>query len=214
VAIVDTFVADLFLGNVAVIHRDQHAWHTTSLKFFSIREAIFLVLANNLPRFWIFDRDPYVLCRWAGIRVAGKCMVYGPLTVRPYGGCGNITIGEGTFLNVSTSFCVVYDVVRIGARVQVGPRVSFETMGHTLAYIPGKGRGRTSAPIVVEDEAWLGAGVTLLEGVTIGRGAVVAAGAVVTKDVPSYTLVGGVPARTIRPLGRPDASPQSEVAAE
>ena len=51
---------------------------------------------------------------------------------------------------------------------------------------------------VIEDDVWIGHGVTIMAGVCIGRGAIVAAGAVVTKDVPRYTLVGGVPAKLIR----------------
>jgi maltose O-acetyltransferase len=58
-----------------------------------------------------------------------------------------------------------------------------------------------SKPVVIEDDVWLAARVTVLKGVRIGRGAVVAAGAVVTKDVPPCTLVGGVPARIIKQIG-------------
>lgn len=53
------------------------------------------------------------------------------------------------------------------------------------------------APIVVKDHVWIGAHATVLKGVTIGEGAVVCAGAVVTKDVPPYAIVGGVPAKVI-----------------
>ena len=52
--------------------------------------------------------------------------------------------------------------------------------------------------IVVEDDVWIGHGATILSGVRIGQGAIIAAGAVVTKDVPPYAIVGGVPARTIK----------------
>ena len=53
------------------------------------------------------------------------------------------------------------------------------------------------APVVIEDEAWIGAGAIVLPGVTIGRGAIVGAGAVVTSSVAPFTIVGGVPARPI-----------------
>lgn len=52
--------------------------------------------------------------------------------------------------------------------------------------------------IVVEDDVWIGYGATILSGVRIGQGAVVAAGALVTKDVPAYAVVGGVPAKVIK----------------
>lgn len=52
--------------------------------------------------------------------------------------------------------------------------------------------------VIVESDVWLGCNVTLLSGVTVGRGAIVAAGAVVTKNVPPYSIVGGVPARVIK----------------
>ncbi len=53
-------------------------------------------------------------------------------------------------------------------------------------------------PIIIGSDVWIGARVIVMDGVTIGHGAVVAAGAVVTKDVPPYAIVGGVPAKVIR----------------
>lgn len=59
--------------------------------------------------------------------------------------------------------------------------------------------GHYNAPVVVEEDVWIGARVILLSGVTVGRGSIVAAGAVVTKDIPPYCIAGGVPAKVIRP---------------
>jgi len=59
-------------------------------------------------------------------------------------------------------------------------------------------QGRESRKVTIEDDVWVGHGAAILKGVTIGTGAVVGAGAVVTKDVPPYAVVGGVPARILR----------------
>lgn len=56
----------------------------------------------------------------------------------------------------------------------------------------------TSAPPLIGSDVWLGAGCIVLQGVSIGHGAIVAAGAVVTKDVPPYAIVGGVPAKVLK----------------
>ena len=52
--------------------------------------------------------------------------------------------------------------------------------------------------VIVEEDVWIGCNVTLLSGVTVGRGAIVAAGAVVNKDIPPYSIAGGVPAKFIK----------------
>jgi len=100
--------------------------------------------------------------------------------------------------------------VKIGTNVMMGPRVSLlaENHNHGRVDIPMKKQGVTRLRIVVEDDCWLGASSSLLAGVTIGKGSVVAAGAVVTKDVPPYAIVAGVPAKVIRIRHAPDKSPR------
>lgn len=163
-----------------------------------LRESLFLWAANRLPRIRTLEPRRYILLRLAGMEIQGPCLIWGPLTIRPIGGASGITVGAGSFLNTDVRFGGAQAGISIGRDVQVGPRVSFETSGHGLIYEPGRGRGFTSQPIVVEDEVWIGAGAIVLQGVTIGRGAVVSAGAVVREDVPPATVVGGVPARVLR----------------
>lgn len=163
-----------------------------------MRELIFLTLANNLPRIKFSDRVRFVFLRWAGIKINGKCTLWGPFSIRPLGGAKNIEIGEGTFINTDVRFGVPEDKVTIGKKVEVGPRVMFETVNHGLIYEPNKGRGAWTKPIYIEDEVWIGGGSIITQGVTIGKGAVVAAGSVVTKNVDAHTVVGGIPARFIK----------------
>jgi len=165
-----------------------------------VREAIFLTLANNLPRVRISDRIRWIFFRLAGVAIDGRCVIWGPMMIRPIGAARNIAIGAGTFINTNARFGVPKERVTLGNNVQIGPNVCFETVSHGLAYVSGKGRGDIVRPIAVEDEVWIGAGAIITGGVTIGRGAVVAAGAVVTRDVAPMTLVGGVPARLIREI--------------
>ncbi|RFA25156.1 hypothetical protein CAI21_19880 [Alkalilimnicola ehrlichii] len=63
---------------------------------------------------------------------------------------------------------------------------------------------RDVAPVIIEDDVWIGNNCIVLKGVRIGRGAIVGAGAVVTKDVPAYCIVGGNPARVLKRLPEPE----------
>lgn len=165
-----------------------------------MRELIFLTLANHLPRLGLCDSIRYLCYALAGMKIEGKCLLWGPMTIRPIGGVKNISIGRGSFINSNSRFGVPSAGVFIGRNVQIGPNVSFETVSHGLLYVEGKGRSDTFLPIFIEDEVWIGVGAIITGGVTIGKGAVVAAGAVVTRDVEALTVVGGVPARLIKAI--------------
>ena len=167
----------------------------------SVRESLLLWVANHLPRLHLFDRGRFVVLRLAGMDIRGRVRIWGPLMIRPIGAAARITIGQDSFVNTDVHFGLGEDGrVTIGHSVLIGPGTSFEAGTHGLTFVPGRGRSEMTSPIVVEDEAWIGIGATVLGGVTVGRGAVVAAGAVVTEDVPARAVVGGVPARVLRVL--------------
>ena len=111
---------------------------------------------------------------------------------------GRLEIGSRTFINSGVSICA-QESVTIGKNCAIG---NYTLIMDTDFHNPADHTQQSiSKPIVIEDDVWLAARVTVLKGVRIGRGAVVAAGAVVTKDVPPCTLVGGVPAKIIKQLG-------------
>ena len=113
---------------------------------------------------------------------------------RPFGrGSQPMIVGDHTIINRR---CTLdgRGGLRLGNYVSISPEVMLITSNH-LKDDPNF--GVEDKPIVIEDYAWVGSRATVLPGVTIGKGAVVAAGAVVTKDVPAYAVVGGVPAKVI-----------------
>ncbi len=113
---------------------------------------------------------------------------------------GRLTIGDNTRLN--GPIISVSNEVRIGKNCRISPQVYImDDDFHSLADRLKAGK---SKPIIIEDNAWLATRSMVLKGVTVGKGAVVASGAVVTKDVPPYTVVGGVPAKVIKHIKPPE----------
>lgn len=107
----------------------------------------------------------------------------------------NITIGRDVFIN---SGCHFQDQggIEIGDGTLIGHNVVLATINHDLD--PKNNRKNHYAPITVGANVWIGSNATVLQGVTIGDWAVVAAGAVVTRDVPPFAVVGGVPAKVLK----------------
>ncbi len=109
---------------------------------------------------------------------------------------GQITIGSYFYMN-HYSIIDCYYQITIGNRVQIGPHCYITDFDHDLMVDldrPFHRGDKVFAAVVIEDNVWIGAGVTILKGVTIGKNAVVAAGSVVTKNVAPNTVVAGVPA--------------------
>ena len=99
------------------------------------------------------------------------------------------TFGERVFINQGCWF-LDGGGISIGDRTLIGPNVTLSTAGHPVE-LAERYDGITLAPIVIEEDVWIGASATVTPGVTIGRGSVVGAGAVVAKDVPAMTVVTG-----------------------
>jgi acetyltransferase-like isoleucine patch superfamily enzyme len=102
----------------------------------------------------------------------------------------NIEIGSNTHIG-DNSFLDGRNAIIIGNHVDIATGVLIYNEEHN---IHSEQFEATSGPVEIEDYVFVGPRAIILPGVKIGRGAVIAAGAVVTKDIPDFTIVGGVPA--------------------
>lgn len=109
----------------------------------------------------------------------------------------HISLGERVFINWGL---IAVDVarIRIGDDCQIGPGVQLLTATHPVEPTARRDKVEGSAPITLEQNVWLGGGVTICPGVTIGKNSVIGAGAVVTKDIPAQVVAVGNPAQVIR----------------
>jgi len=101
-------------------------------------------------------------------------------------------IGHNTLLGL---YSYINGDVRIGANVLIGPHCSITSNNHIFDAGTGWFSGNEGEAIVIEDGCWLASGVMVTAGCTVGRCSLLCAHAVVTKDVPPYSIMAGIPAR-------------------
>jgi acetyltransferase-like isoleucine patch superfamily enzyme len=120
---------------------------------------------------------------------------------------GEVSMGYGTTLGGYNQ--IMGGSIRFGRYCQIAPFAAVYAINHPLNYITTYVNSRllggelkdlqATSTVEVGNDVWIGHGAILLPGVSLGNGVIVGAGAVVTKDVPAYTVVGGNPARVLRP---------------
>lgn len=133
-----------------------------------------------------------LLGKGATVSLAGNNNISAGFEWRIYEGA-KLAISE-SYLNTRV-YIVCRSSITIGSGCVIGAGVSIrDTDGHYL--LPAN--KCITYPVRIKDHVWIGANATILKGVTIGEGAVIAAGAVVTRDVPPFSLFGGVPAKKIK----------------
>lgn len=116
-------------------------------------------------------------------------MTYGELYVLKYGERSKLYIGNFCSIAPKVSFILCADHYTNHISTFPFKVKMLKTMGMESI---------SKGDIVVEDDVWIGYGSTIMSGLHVGQGAIIAAGSVVTKDVPPYAIVGGVPAKVIK----------------
>lgn len=172
----------------------------------SIRYAKYLEAGKDL----IVEDYAEINCLSKQKMIFGERVTIGKFAIiRPsnmYGG----DIGEGLKIGNHSNIgpyayigCSGY--IEIGNNVMISPRVSIYAENHVFSRtdIPMKEQGVTKQFVKIEDDCWIAANSIILAGVTIGKGSVVAAGSVVSKDVPPYSVVAGIPAVIIKQRSYP-----------
>jgi acetyltransferase-like isoleucine patch superfamily enzyme len=128
-----------------------------------------------------------------GRRVQFEHQVYVKITSEE----AKISLGDEVFIGFSSEMDISHSLT-IGNHVLIAPGCFITDHQHRRgAHALIAEQGCESAPVVIEDDVWLGTKVVVMPGIRIGRGAIVGAGAVVTRDVEAMSIVAGVPARLV-----------------
>lgn len=114
-----------------------------------------------------------------------------------------IKIGDGCCFGAynhitATNYIEIGDHCLTGKWVTITDNAHGNTTMQDLQLAPGKRKMVSKGPVIIGKNVWIGDKATILPGVTIGEGAVIAANSVVSKNVPPFSVVGGIPARIIK----------------
>lgn len=167
----------------------------------SVRYARYLEAGKDL----IIEDYAEINCLSSKKIILGERVSIGKFAIiRPTNSYGG-EIGEGLKVGNHSNigpYCYIgcSGYIEIGDNVMMSPRVSIYAENHVFdtTVVPMKEQGVKRQFVKIEDDCWIAANSIILAGVTIGKGSVIAAGSVVTKDVPPYSIVAGVPASVIK----------------
>lgn len=190
------------------IIRIQHQYED-EYKNYSLKERC---ICNKSSKFYTTANISLLNNKVDSIIIRNNCHIRGELLIFNYG--GKIEIGENCYVGEGSKIWSG-ESIKIGNNVLISHNVNIiDTNSHEINHLE-RAQGYTNlikeghpkekgsiltAPITIEDYAWISFNVTILKGVAIGKGAIVAAGSVVTKNVEPFTLVAGNPAKFIKKL--------------
>ena len=111
----------------------------------------------------------------------------------------NVSIGPNSFISTPNAKVTIKSNTTIAEGLTIHTGNHARVVGRFVSDITDKDKPHGyDKDVIIENDVWIGSNVTLLAGVSVGRGATIAAGAIVNKDVPPYSIVGGVPAKVIK----------------
>lgn len=155
----------------------------------------FIRVTFSLPRYRILNGFKAFFLRRVGAKIGKRVVFYPGVWIAP---ARELVVGD----DVDFALDVLVTTgggVTIGDRVLIGYRTQILSSNHVIeGRSPIFHAGHVKKPVVIENDVWIGAACIILPGVKIGEGAVIAAGSVVTKDIPAFAIVAGVPAKVIR----------------
>jgi galactoside O-acetyltransferase len=113
---------------------------------------------------------------------------------------GSIKIGDNFGMNYNSQLGAAFGKIIIGNDCAIAPNCVLRASNHRFeaSDIPMIKQGHSYGEIILKDDIWIASNCVITANTTIGRGSVIGAGSVVTKDVPAYSIMGGVPATLIR----------------
>lgn len=111
----------------------------------------------------------------------------------------NVGIGPDSFISATNAKFIVKGNCAIAEGLTVHTGNHANVIGKFVSDINESNKPKGyDKDVIIDKDVWIGCNVTILSGVNIGRGSIIAAGAVVSKDVPPYSIIGGVPAKVIK----------------
>ena len=148
----------------------------------------------------IFKSNPHILYPYLNVEIGNNVIWGHNITIQTVKG-SKIKIGDNVTINDNCFITALFGI-EIGCGTSIAENVSIRDFNHIFREkgINLKKQGLEGDAIIIGKDCWLCRGCVILPGVTIGDGAVIAANAVVNKDVPSYTVVGGIPAKIIKTI--------------
>ena len=163
-----------------------------------INLILYYLFASNLPSLWWPGGNYYNRLRILLLKKIIKIGKHTKIQKKVYVGSGNnVIIGDNCQINE----LVRLDNVKIGNNVMIAREVIFlgKTHNNSSLDLPMSDQGFSDDFFShVENDVWIGLRSIILPGLTIGKGAIIGAGSVVTKNIPPYTIWGGVPAKLIK----------------